>query len=166
MPQIAVVVPTRQVLAVLDGLLLLYANKAELVVDRTHDHADGDIAADVLLREREQLIAIDEAVRQVGWGRAERDGPARLETDDTILVQAVHYALIDATEGLAEITQAYAIPGGDLSPIRDALDHTIEAYDLLDRVEHPRPLSLVPPLGPTPPAQSTAPTDDDPPASA
>jgi len=162
MPQIAVVVPARQILPVLDELPLLYANKAELVVERTHDYADGDITADVLLREREQLIAIDEAVRQVGWGRSEHEGPARLETDDSILIQAVHYALIDATEDPAEITQAYAIPGGDLTPIRDALDHTIQAYDLLDRVEHPRPLSLVPPLAPTPTTQ----TDDEPPASA
>ena len=54
------------------------------------------------------------------------------------------------------------MPGGDLTPIREALDNAIEAYDLLDRVEHPRPISLVPPLGPPP----ATPADDDPPASA
>src|SRR5947207_9863675 len=103
MPAITIEVPPEQREDLHRELLAYYGVKAEAIFHAVDHYLRGEEPVQSLLRQREELAAIDELIEQLGWRLDPGAVASELTGDSDLLTQAVHAALASAADELRDL---------------------------------------------------------------
>lgn len=89
-------IPADQAAGLVDALLHLYQAKAESLQQTTNDLIRRDGSSEAVLRAREELRAIDQAIDQLGWDPGPRNQVVEITAERAPLREAVAAAIDEA----------------------------------------------------------------------
>jgi hypothetical protein len=137
MPAITITVPPEQREDLQRELLARYGVKAEAIYHAVDHYLDGDEPARSLLRHRQELVAIDALIDQLGWRLDTPAAASELTGDADLLTQTVNAALARAAEELRDLLETATVDADELDTVGDKLRSVTALFELLSTVHMP-----------------------------
>jgi hypothetical protein len=117
--------------ALVEALLHLYQAKAEALHQRTNDLIRGEGSTELLLRTRNELYALDQAIERFGWDPGASVGPAEVTADRAVMDEAIRVAIDDAGERISVLCTSLLRGEGSLPEVRSQLEALASLLELL-----------------------------------
>src|SRR4051794_26447494 len=131
MPAISIEVPPEQREDLQRELLAHYGVKAEAIHHAVDHYLTGEEPVQSLLRHREELVALDALIEQLGWRLDAGAAASELTGDAGLLRQAVHAALARAAEELRDLLETATADADEFDTIGEQLRRVAGLFKLL-----------------------------------
>jgi hypothetical protein len=128
-------IPGEQVEAVTSTVLGLYAARAEALGASAHAFLEGSDELVELEHARGELIAIEDALADLGWPEAAAGEPVELVGPPLLLRELMRTALLDAADAVVEVVSRYEAGAEELPAVRRAVEGVSALFDLFARFE-------------------------------
>lgn len=121
--------------ALVEALLHLYQAKAESLHERANDLIRGEGSADSLLRTREQLRSLDQAITQLGWDPGAPTRPVDVTAARAVLREGILVAIDEAGEQVSGRCTALLRGEGSAKEVATQIDTLRGLLELLHQAE-------------------------------
>ena len=128
-------IPGDHVEGVMETVLGLYGARAEALGAIALGFLDGSDEQVELEHARGELRAIDDALADLGWPRAEGGDPVELVGPRRLLREVMRAALLDAANGVVEAVSRYEAATEELPAVRLAVDAVPALFGLFASFE-------------------------------
>jgi hypothetical protein len=133
--RVTLTVPAAHVPGLVEALLHLYQAKAESLQHRTNDLIRGEGSADALVRARDELRSLDEAIEQLGWDPGASGRRGQVRAGRAVLREATLATIDDAGERLNGLCSALVRGEGSVADLRAQLRALEGLLELLRETE-------------------------------
>jgi hypothetical protein len=130
-----VTIPADHVEAVTEAVLGLYGARAEALGATALAFLDGSDDLAELEHARGELRAIEDALADLGWPRADRAGPVEVVGPPRVLRELIRAALLDAANAVVAVVSRYEAGREELPAVRRAVDAVPVLYGVFARLE-------------------------------
>jgi hypothetical protein len=131
-------IPADRAAGLVDALLHLYQAKAESLHHTTNDLIRRDGSSEAVLREREELRAIDQAIDQLGWDPVRPERAVEITAERGPLREAVAAAIDEAGTKLSARCTALVRGEGSAAAIDAGIEELQALLALLRNAEGAR----------------------------